>query len=337
MRAWRRIRVFGAVVGVVGLSGLIGAGCAMMQSEQAAKGKKLYAHYCMHCHGETGRQNEGFNWSSMADPKPKDLSNKSEMGTFKDEDIFNTISRDMKDTSPNGDKIGDDEFAVPTMPTFKYTLSEEEIWGIVGYVRSLHGKKLEFNVEGRKKELQEAKQSAEQKYQEAERVEQEAEKKASDEADKKGVEVDDNAYAKEVQAMGQAKKELDQATAALANFTIRPGKGVNIPRPDLNMKPDAAAKLAEVGKQLYVTKYGCNGCHKIAEEGGKVGPALDRAGYRLNPTWVYRWLRNPQAMKPDTRMPSLGLNDADAKAVALYLKTLRAPKPDKPLGKVSEE
>ena len=139
-----------------------------------------------------------------------------------------------------------------------------------------------------------------------------------------------------MQAMGQAKKELDQATAALTNFTTRPGKGVNIARPDLNMKPDAAAKLTEVGKQLYVTKYGCNGCHKIGEEGGMVGPALDRAGYRLNPTWVYRWLRNPQAMKPDTRMPSLGLNDADAKAVALYLKTLRAAKPDKPLGKVGD-
>jgi len=290
----------------------------------------------MHCHGENGRQNEGFNWSSMADPKPKDLSNKEEMGTFKDEEIFNTISRDMKDTGPGGEKIGDDEFAVPTMPTFKYTLSEEEIWGIVGYVRSLHGKKLEFNVEGRKKDLQAAQQGAEQKYKEAERVEQEAEKKACDEADKKGVEVDDNAYAKEMQAMGQAKKELDQATAALTNFTTRPGKGVNIARPDLNMKPDAAAKLTEVGKQLYVTKYGCNGCHKIGEEGGMVGPALDRAGYRLNPTWVYRWLRNPQAMKPDTRMPSLGLNDADAKAVALYLKTLRAAKPDKPLGKVGD-
>jgi cytochrome c2 len=136
--------------------------------------------------------------------------------------------------------------------------------------------------------------------------------------------------------MGQAKKELDQATITLANFTTRPGKGVNIARPDMAMKPEAAAKLADVGKQLYMTKYGCNGCHKIGEEGGKVGPALDRAGFRLNPTWVYRWLRNPQAMKADTRMPSLGLNDADAKAVAMYLKTLRAPKPDKPLGKVGD-
>ena len=308
----------------------------MFQNEQAAKGKKLYAHYCMHCHGENGKQNEGFNWSSMADPKPKDLSNKEEMGTFKDEEIFNTISRDMKDTGPGGDKIGDDEFAVPTMPTFKYTLSEEEIWSIVGYVRSLHGKKLEFDVEGRKRDLQAAVQAAEQKFKDAERAAQEAEKKASDEADKKGVDVDDNAYLKEMQLMGQAKKELDQATAALANFTTRPGKGVNIARPDMTMKPEAAAKLADVGKQLYLTKYGCHGCHKIGEEGGKVGPALDRAGFRLNPTWVYRWLRNPQAMKADTRMPNLGLNDADAKAVALYLKTLRAPKPEKPLGKVGD-
>ena len=308
----------------------------MFQNEQAAKGKKLYTHYCMHCHGESGKQNEGFNWSSMTDPKPKDLSNKEEMGTFKDEEIFATISRDMKDTGPGGDKIGDDEFAVPTMPTFKHTLSEEEIWGIVGHVRSLHGRKLEFNVEGRKKDLQAAVQAAEQKFKEAERVAQEAEKKkASDEADKKGVEVDDNAYLKEMQLMGQAKKELDQATITLANFTTRPGKGINIAR-DLTMKPDAATKLAEVGKQLYVTKYGCNGCHKIGDEGGKVGPALDRAGFRLNPTWVYRWLRNPQAMKSDTRMPSLGLSDADAKAVALYLKSLRAAKPDKPIGKVGD-
>ena len=30
-------------------------------------------------------------------------------------------------------------------------------------------------------------------------------------------------------------------------------------------------------------------------------------------------------MKPETRMPALGLSDADAKAVTAYLGTLRAP------------
>ena len=57
---------------------------------------------------------------------------------------------------------------------------------------------------------------------------------------------------------------------------------------------------------------------------GKVGPALYRAGFRLNATWVYRWLKNPQAMNAETRMPALGLSDADAKAVTIYLTTLRA-------------
>lgn len=339
MRA-ARLQVIGLVTGLIGAWALVGTGgCSLFQSEQQKKGQELYAHYCMHCHGEHGRQNEGFNWSSMSDPKPKDLSNKEEMGTFKDEDIFDTISRDMKDTSQGGDKISDDEFAVPTMPTFKYTLSEEEIWAIVGYVRSLHGMKLEFKVEERKKELAEALKSAQDKFDQAKQTYEAAEKKASEEAEKKSealkkdVEVDESSYAKEQQAMAQAKKELDAAQTTLNNFSSRPGKSVNVARPDLTATPDQAAQQAEIGKRLYVNKYGCNGCHRIGEEGGKVGPALDRAGFRLNGTWIYRWVKNPQAMKPETRMPALGLSDADAKAVTMYLGTLRAPKPDAPIGK----
>ena len=323
------LRVLGAVLGLAGIWGLLTGGCA---SEQEKRGKELYAHYCLHCHGENGRQNEGFNWSSMPDPKPKDLSNKSEMSTFKDEDVFNTISRDMKDTSPGGDKISDDDFAVPTMPTFKYTLSEDEIWAIVGYVRTLHGMKLEFNVEERKKQLADAVKTAQEKFEQAKQAYEAAEKRASEEAEKKSaalkkdVDVDESAYAKEQAAMAQAKKELDAAQATLAYFSTRPGKGLNVARPDLTLKPEQSAALAEVGKRLYANKYGCNGCHSLAGEGGKVGPALDRAGFRLNGTWIYRWVKNPQGMKPETRMPALGLSDADAKAVTMYLATLRAPK-----------
>jgi mono/diheme cytochrome c family protein len=326
-----KLRVLGAVLSLVGTWALVAGGCA---SEQQRRGKELYTHYCMHCHGENGRQNEGFNWSSMPDPKPKDLSNKSEMSTFKDEDIFNTVSRDMKDTSPGGDKIGDDDFAVPTMPTFKYTLSEEEIWAIVGYVRTLHGMKLDFNVEERKKELGEAVKTAQAKFDDATKAYEAAEKRANEEAEKKSaalkkdVDADESAYANEQAAMGQAKKALDAAQATLTYFTTRPGKGVSVQRPDLTVKADQSAALAELGKRLYAHKYGCNGCHSLAGEGGKVGPALDRAGFRLNGTWIYRWVKNPQSMKPETRMPALGLSDADAKAVTMYLGTLRAPKAD---------
>jgi mono/diheme cytochrome c family protein len=331
-----RLQVMGAAAGLMGLWAMVAGGCA---SEQERKGHELYAHYCMHCHGENGRQNEGFNWSSMPDPRPKDLSNKSEMSTFKDEEIFNTISRDMKDTSPGGDKIGDDDFAVPTMPTFKYTLSEDEIWAIVGYVRTLHGMKLEFKVEERKKELADARKTAQEKFDKAKQAYEAAEQKASDEAEKKSealkkdVDVDEASYAAEETAMAQAQKELDVAQAAQNNFTTRPGKGASVARPDLTTKPEQVAGLVELGKRLYSNKYGCNGCHSVGDEGGKVGPALDRAGFRLNGTWIYRWVKNPQAMKPETRMPALGLSDADAKAVVMYLGTLRAPKADPPADK----
>jgi mono/diheme cytochrome c family protein len=329
-RNLRKLVLTAAVASICTAAGV--TGCALFQSEQISKGKDLYAHYCLHCHGENGRQNEGYNWSAMPDPRPKDLSAKAEMSTFKDEEIFGTISRDMKDTSPEGgEKIGDDEFAVPTMPTFKYTLSEEEIWAIVAYVRTLHGMKLTYDLEGRKKELGSHVQAAQQAYDQAKQALDAAEKKANDEAQAKGAEVDDEAFAKEQAAFGAASKELEKVKAAAASFTSRP-KLAAVQRPDLTMPSAEVAKLAHVGKRLYSSKYGCNACHRVGEEGGVVGPALDRAGFRLNATWVYRWIKYPQSMKPETRMPNLGLSDPDAKAVSMYLTTLRAPRPEKPAG-----
>lgn len=325
-----RLSVIGLAVGVLGGGALIAGGCA---SEQEKRGHELYTHYCSDCHGDSGKQNEGFNWEFMPDPRPKDLSNKTEMETFTDQEIFDTISRDMLDTNEEeGDEIGDDDFAVPTMPTFKYTLSEDEIWSIVGHVRTLHGLKMEFNVEARKASLDEALKAAQAKFDAAKQAYEEAETKASDEAERKSeelnedVDVDESAYAAEQEAMGVAKKELDAAQVALNNFSTRPGRGASVPRPDLTIKPAEAAPLIARGKRLYEDKYGCNGCHNLDGEGGKIGPALDRAGFRLNATWVYRWLKNPQAMDSATRMPALGLNDEDAKAVTMYVATLRAPK-----------
>ena len=329
-----RTLILGGAVGVVSVA--VGVtGCALFQSEHVKKGKHLYEHYCMHCHGEHGQQNEGYNWGQMPDPRPKDLSNKDEMSTFKDEEIFNTVSRDMKDTTPNvGDKIGDDEFAVPTMPTFKYTLSEDEIWAIVGYVRTLHGMKLTFNVEGRKKELEDKLKETQAVFDQAKQALDAADKKAEDEAEKSGKDVDDNATAKEREALSKATKAINAAKAGAENFTSRPNFAP-IARPELAMTPVESGKLAERGKQLYANKFGCNACHRVGDTGGIVGPALDRAGVRLNSTWVFRWVKYPQAMKSETRMPNLGLNDDDAKAVTMYLATLRAPAPEKPIQEAS--
>lgn len=338
-----RLQVIRVLAGVCGVAAIFVVGCA---NEQEKKGRELYSYYCSDCHGESGKQNEGFNWAAMPEPKPKDLSDPGEMGTFTDQELFNVISRDMLNTNEEeGDEIGDDDFEVPTMPTFKYTLSEDEVWAIIGHVRSLHGKKMEFDVLARQTSLEEGLKTAQAQFEEASKAYEEAETKANEEAEKKSeelgddadVEVDESLYANEQAALGKAKAELDSAQAALNNFSGRPGKGVSIPRPDLTTPPEQMEKLVAHGKQLYEDKYGCNGCHSLEGEGGKIGPALDRAGFRLNATWVYRWLKNPQAMDAHTRMPALGLSDEDAKEVTLYVNSLRAgpaepdPETEKPV------
>ena len=132
------------------------------------------------------------------------------------------------------------------------------------------------------------------------------------------------------EAFEKVDEKFQMVKTAWESFAKRP-KMAQVQRPDLKTSDEEQAKLAEEGKHLYSNKYGCNGCHSIGDVGGLVGPALDRAGFRLNATWVYRWIMYPQGIKKHTRMPNLGFTDHDARAVTAYLETLRAPKPDKPI------
>jgi len=329
--AWLKILTLGLV------AGLLMYGCA--GDEKTAKGKKLYHHYCSHCHGDSGQQGEGFNWDRMPDPRPKNLASNAEMSTFSDKEIFDTVYRDMRDWEDP--KVLEDEnyFAVPTMPSFKYTLSEEEIWGIVAHVRTLHGMSLTFDLVGRKKELEEAYQAAKPEMEAAEaaynaaveKVEaaQEAYEETLTDEQLEDYEPEEITLPEEA-AFLTANEKFNKSKDAFEYFSKRPKK-TRIERPDLTISEADLAQQVEMGKKLYTGTYGCNGCHSINDVGGLVGPTLDRAGFRLNPTWIYRWIRNPQAMKKHTRMPNLGASDSDARALTYYLGTLRAPIPEAPI------
>ena len=85
---------------------------------------------------------------------------------------------------------------------------------------------------------------------------------------------------------------------------------------------DAAAR----GKQLFYSKYGCQSCH-IADyktDKGYVGPALASVGNRLTPVWMYKWLKDPNALRPGTLMPNLSLKDDEARDLTAFLVTLKA-------------
>ena len=81
------------------------------------------------------------------------------------------------------------------------------------------------------------------------------------------------------------------------------------------------AKKLQAGYERIV-KYGCTGCHTIGGEGSfgpdltderQVGPNLAHVGSKVSKDWVLKWIKNPHAFRPDSRMPRFyGVTNNDA-------------------------
>lgn len=87
--------------------------------EVVRAGRVLYEQHCQVCHGPEGR-GDGPQAAQLM-PRPADLSH-FHVDTHTDGDLFWWISNGMPGTA---------------MPPFQYTLSEEERWTLVRYIRSL--------------------------------------------------------------------------------------------------------------------------------------------------------------------------------------------------------
>jgi cytochrome c2 len=90
---------------------------------------------------------------------------------------------------------------------------------------------------------------------------------------------------------------------------------------------------SERGQQLIST-YGCGECHEVPgvkRARGRVGPPLSGFGNRSmiagelvnSPENLTRWIRTPEAVRPNTAMPNLSVTQQDAKDIGSYLYTLR--------------
>ena len=91
--------------------------------ESIAKGKELYMEKtkgnCVFCHGDTGTGNEA-NMPRLR-RKPADLTNKERMSAMSDGELFWKISKGIRGI----------------MPGRENTMSEEERWHVVNYIRTL--------------------------------------------------------------------------------------------------------------------------------------------------------------------------------------------------------
>ncbi|HYL12341.1 MAG TPA: c-type cytochrome [Terriglobales bacterium] len=79
----------------------------------------------------------------------------------------------------------------------------------------------------------------------------------------------------------------------------------------------------EQGRQLFYSKYACQSCHIVdtKTDKGYIGPTLTQVGSRLSAAWIYKWMKNPQALRPGTIEPNRNMSDEDARALTAFLMT----------------
>ncbi len=89
------------------------------------------------------------------------------------------------------------------------------------------------------------------------------------------------------------------------------------------------APVLSQGKQL-VAQLGCFGCHNLRgfEKAERVGPSLLKIRSKADPSWMVRWVQNPKAYLPLTKMPNFNLSEDEAISTAAYL--LKNSEPEQP-------
>jgi mono/diheme cytochrome c family protein len=80
--------------------------------------------------------------------------------------------------------------------------------------------------------------------------------------------------------------------------------------------------LVSQGKRLF-TEQGCYGCHTIGKAGTPIANDLSEVGSKYPESYLREWLREPQQQKPRAHMPKIEMAEAEARALAAYLASLK--------------
>lgn len=73
----------------------------------------------------------------------------------------------------------------------------------------------------------------------------------------------------------------------------------------------------EQGKQIF-RESRCVTCHPVEGKGGNIGPDLYKIASKVNPDWLFQWIKNPQEMFPATRMATFGFVDKDIQNLVAF-------------------
>lgn len=94
----------------------------------AKKGQDLYIEKCVLCHGSQG---EGWDWAKKVAKPPVPIPDLAQVVPKRsDQYLFDVVKG-------GGEAVGKTRF----MPPFEFQLSDQEVWDIVAYMRSLDSKR----------------------------------------------------------------------------------------------------------------------------------------------------------------------------------------------------
>jgi mono/diheme cytochrome c family protein len=109
------------IVSIMGAATLLSVASAALVAPafggDLATGKKIYTDKCLKCHGEKGK-GDGPKAEDL-EKKPADYTDKAKMAKFTDADLKKAVKEGKK-----------------PMPAFGKKLSDEEIDGVIGYIRT---------------------------------------------------------------------------------------------------------------------------------------------------------------------------------------------------------
>lgn len=72
-----------------------------------------------------------------------------------------------------------------------------------------------------------------------------------------------------------------------------------------------------------VQEKNCFICHTIGTSGGTVGPILNQVSNRRSPEWLRKWLKDPNKVKPGTKMPNFEFSDDEIETIVGYFKYMK--------------
>lgn len=292
------------------------------------QGRHLYKHYCAVCHGVSGKGN-GLNADNL-DPHPADLTGKEVTG-LSNEEIYEVIE--------NGGAAVE---LSAYMPPWGKTLSKDQIQSLIAYIRTLSGGKSDSN-EQKGVRFSDIKQGGEADCKVC-HVKQDKLKPIAPNLGHEGSKFNRGWLSQFIKDPGRirpigfiplTKSKMpdfhftDEEVAAVTEYLLTL-KDEGISQSVLAGLTLSDPKEIDKGKRIFVDKYACDGCHKVAADGtgGTVGPNLSDAAQRLKPEWMFYWIKNPQAIHPATPMPNFGAPDDEVRSLVVYLLSLapEAPK-----------